>query len=137
FLAQGLLPLPELTYVSPMEIGADMGPAATYLLSLPEPPTAVVADNDLHAFAFIREAQKRGWRVPEDISVIGFDDIESYSPHPATLTTVHQPFYQIGQRATDLLLRRLAASGSSKTRVYQHVVLATSLVIRSTCRPLE
>jgi DNA-binding LacI/PurR family transcriptional regulator len=135
FLARGIVPPPELIYSVPVKMQTSMETAAAYFLSLPDPPTALVADNDLHAFAFIREAQARGRRVPEDISVIGFDDIECYSPHPAMLTTVHQPFYQIGQRAAELLLRRLASPGASPSRSFQHVVLSTSLVLRSTCRP--
>jgi LacI family transcriptional regulator len=137
FLAGGTFPPPELLYTVPVERQARMETAAAYFLSLPDPPTALVADNDLHAFAFIREVQARGRRVPEDISVIGFDDIECYSPHPAMLTTVHQPFFQIGQRAAELLLRRLASPGESPSRSYQQVVLPTSLVIRSTCRPFS
>jgi DNA-binding LacI/PurR family transcriptional regulator len=137
FLASGIFPSPELIFAVPVERQNSMEAAAAYFLSLPDPPTALVADNDLHAFAIIREVQARGRRVPEDISVIGFDDIECYSPHPAMLTTIHQPFFQIGQRAAELLLRRLASSAASPARSFQQVMLPTSLVIRSTCRPLS
>lgn len=134
--ANGLGPAPELLYVTPQTLRAELAAAAEHLLALAEPPTAVAAVNDLHAFAFIRELSARGLRVPEDMSVMGFDDIESYSPHPATLTTVHQPFFQIGQRAAQLLLRRLAPGAAPSRAPRQHVMLATSLVARSTCRPL-
>lgn len=134
--ARGIAPDPDLLFRTPMEITSDMGPAARHLLTLREPPTAVVADNDLHAFEFIREAEKLGRRVPDDLSVVGFDDIESYSPHTGILTTVHQPFYDVGHRAAELALRRLADSAPMTPRTFRHVTLPTSLVVRSTSRPI-
>lgn len=134
-ISHDIRPVPELTFAFKEE-GASIGAAVDYYFSLPEPPTALVCCNDLHAFAFIREARARGYRIPEDISVIGFDDIECLSPHVPTLTTIHQPFYQIGQRAAELLLRRLTKPGEALTTPYQHIVLPTSLVARSTCRAL-
>lgn len=78
---------------------------AHHLLNQPEPPTAIICNNDRMAFGVMREAQSRGMSVGRDVSVIGFDDIPlaRYS-HP-TLTTIRQPVQEIGQ----LLFRLLQA----------------------------
>src|SRR5579883_888546 len=71
------------------------------LLELDEPPTAIFAANDEMAYGVLDVAKMRGLRIPEDLSVIGFDDIApSASTHPA-LTTIHQPFREMGQCAVD------------------------------------
>jgi LacI family transcriptional regulator len=111
--------------------GGDIASAVRRLYALEDRPSAVAALSDFHAFAFMREARLLGWSVPDDVSVIGFDDIECYSPHLPVLTTVHQPFSEIGERAAHLLVRRLE-TGPDSAR--QHIMLPTSLVIRSTCR---
>src|SRR5262249_43280907 len=82
---------------------------------------------------FIAELEARGRRVPEAMSVIGFDDLERFSPRPALLTTVHQPFELIGRRAVELLVRRLAEP-EPELAAREHLMLAPSLVIRATCR---
>lgn len=105
----------------------------TALFEQPEPPTALVASNDLTAFAIMQAAVEKGWRIPQDFSLIGFDDIECSSPHPAILTTIHQPFFEVGQQAVALLLDRLRHPERTARRTYRQMQLATSLVVRSTC----
>ncbi|HLV79287.1 MAG TPA: substrate-binding domain-containing protein, partial [Chthonomonadaceae bacterium] len=107
------------------------------LFSLAEPPTALVAVNDATAFALLDAARSLGIRVPEDLSVIGFDDTEAHLPQPGMLTSVHQPFYDMGQRAAELLLCRQAAPDTVARGPYRHLLLPTTLVIRSTCKPLR
>ena len=107
-----------------------VGPAVEKLLNVSEPLTAVFALNDSKAHYFIAEIERRGLRVPEDISVVGFDDLERYSPRPALLTTMHQPFHSIGERAAHLLLNRM--HDVQKQTTFQHILLTPSLVIRST-----
>ena len=107
---------------------------ADRLLALDPPPTAVFAVNDQIAHTLIAALEARGKAVPGDISVLGFDDDDQHSARPALLTTVRQPFERIGQRAAALLLRRL---GPAPPPAYQHVLLPTVLVERSTCRSLE
>ena len=126
---------PSLVYATPEELGTDLAGAADYLASLRPQPTAAVVMNDLHAFELMRELQARGIRIPEDMSVVGFDDIESYSPHPAMLTTVHQPFYQMGRRAARLLQQRIEQGASAERLPRQHILLPTRLVVRSTSGP--
>jgi DNA-binding LacI/PurR family transcriptional regulator len=75
---------------------------ATALLSVNEPPSAVFAASDLQAFGVLEAAAEFGLRVPEDVSVVGFDDIEMASV--IGLTTVRQPLFETGARGADLLL---------------------------------
>jgi DNA-binding LacI/PurR family transcriptional regulator len=132
----GVEPRPEWTYVVEAAWPPVVGPAVEQFFSLAEPPTALFALEDSLAHYFIVEAEARGLKVPRDVSVIGFDDLERYSPRPALLTTLHQPFDQMGRRATRLILRRLSATEAS-IPPSTHVLLPTPLVVRSTCRSLE
>jgi len=108
----------------------------TWFLETNSPPTAVFAVNDQVAHTLVARLEARGKRVPEDLSVLGFDD-ELYSARPALLTTMRQPFERIGHRAAELLLRRLdAVLPQAPSVIFQHVLLPTLLVERSTCRAL-
>jgi len=134
-LSRGVEPDEKLIYRLPErdDLYPDVGPAVDCLLSLSEPPTALFALKDLLAHAFIAELGSRGLRVPEDISVVGFDDHDRHSLQRPVLTTVYQPFDRMGQHAAELLLRRLASPGLTNGP-YQHLVLPAPLVVRSTCR---
>lgn len=110
-------------------------PVFDRILREPVLPTAVFAMNDTAAYAFIGFLESQGISVPEQMSVMGFDDIDRYTQRPRRLTTMRQPFDRIGQQAVDLLLRRLQSPGGF-SRPYQHVYLSTQLVPRSTCRDL-
>src|SRR5437764_1395835 len=88
--AAGVLADPALVVEADYTIeGGEAG--AAKLLDLPEPPTAIFAFNDNMAVAVLREARKRGLRVPEDVSVVGFDDSEPAKIVSPALTTVRQP----------------------------------------------
>jgi LacI family transcriptional regulator len=71
------------------------------------PPTAIVVGNDYLAYSVIIELEKLGWRVPEDMAIVGFDDVTPPYQNRIALTTVHQPFYEIGQCAAEMLLSLL------------------------------
>lgn len=71
------------------------------------PPTAIVVGNDYLAYSVILELEKLGCRVPEDIAIVGFDDITPPYKNSMALTTVHQPFYEIGRCAAEMLLSLL------------------------------
>jgi LacI family transcriptional regulator len=103
--------------------------AAQKLLALAETPTAIFAANDMSAFGVIEAVRQRGWRIPEDISVIGFDDVPQASNVYPKLTTVHQPLAQMGREAVTLLLERI----EDPTREMRQVILETELVIRDSC----
>ncbi|HZP85007.1 MAG TPA: GntR family transcriptional regulator [Chthonomonadaceae bacterium] len=96
------------------------------LLSLPEPPTAMFAVNDVLADRCMKLMRERGLRIPEDMAVVGFDGIERWRPGEPFLTTVHQPFELIGMRAADLLLQRIEGRPPA---AYQHILLPASLSI--------
>ena len=70
-------------------------------------PTALFAANDLMAIGAMRALEESGLRVPDDVSVIGYDDISLASLVKPTLTTIRQPAYQMGQEAVRLLVRRI------------------------------
>jgi LacI family transcriptional regulator len=106
--------------------------AARELLSGPERPTAVFAANDVTAIATIEVALALGLRVPEDLSVVGFDNIPESALCVPPLTTVNQPIRTMGERAVDLLIRLIRGQPVERT----HFTLATELVVRgSTASP--
>jgi LacI family transcriptional regulator len=92
-------------------------------------PDAVVCGNDQMAIGVLRALTAQGVRVPDDIAVVGFDDIFPASLSDPPLTTVHQPIRELGQRACERLIERIADSGM-RPKVE---LLPTELVIRSSC----
>lgn len=81
--------------------------AVTALLSLPTPPTAIFCHSDIVAIGAIQQAKRLGFRVPHDISFIGFDDIQFAEYCEPALTTLSQPRYDIGRNAMLILLNLL------------------------------
>ena len=126
----GILPRPELEAEADFEIGGGVE-AAGHLLDLAEPPTAIFAFNDNLAIGAIQAARVRGVRVPEDLSVVGFDDIEHATIVTPTLTTVRQPLAEMGRTAVSLLIRLLERQRFETLRVE----LATRLVVRESTAP--
>jgi len=98
------------------------------LLDLDSPPTAIFAANDTFAFNAIEALRMRGRRVPEDLAVIGFDDIEMASEIAPPLTTVRIPLLEIGQRAADLLLAAVQADHDDTPA--RSEILPVELVLR-------
>jgi LacI family transcriptional regulator len=128
--AAGVLADPELVAESDFTIEGGEVEAAR-LLDLPDPPTAVFAFNDNMAIAVLHEARKRGLRVPEDLSVVGFDDSEQARIVTPALTSVRQPLAEMGRMAVSLLLRLL-----ENQRVESlNVELQTRLVLRDSTAP--
>lgn len=82
-------------------------PFTQQLLSRNKPFTALFAYNDISAIGAIRAIQERGLRVPQDISVLGFDDIPGAEFHSPSLTTVRQPLHRMGEVAAETLLNRI------------------------------
>jgi LacI family transcriptional regulator len=105
--------------------------SAMELLTLPEPPTAIFASNDVMAFGVMDAVRETDRRIPEDVSVIGFDDIpQAGAIHPA-LTTVRQPLRNMGSVAAQMLLDLLKHPDIPAKRIE----LPTGLVIRDSCQP--
>ncbi len=106
--------------------------AAAELLDLHDPPTAIFAGSDMQASGVYREARARGLRIPEDLSVIGFDDLAICRYLSPPLTTVRQPLEEMAAEAVRLVLDRHHGEASPPPRVQ----LATSLTVRqSTAAP--
>ena len=102
------------------------------LLALPDRPTAILCGNDLQALGVYEAARRAGLRIPQDLSVVGFDDIGTARCFPPPLTTIRQPFAEMGEAAAQLLLSLAAGRTPPQTRVE----LATTLVVRdSTAAP--
>lgn len=102
--------------------------AARKLLALPELPTAIFGDTDVLALGAIRAIREAGLKVPEDISVAGFDDnpiLVNFSP---ALTTVSMPQDVIGKTAVEMLLERIRTGADQETKI-----INSSLVIRESC----
>ena len=89
------------------------------------PPTAVVAMSDVIALGVLRAARGRGVRVPDQLSIVGYDDVPEAEWAVPSLTTVHQPGAQKGERAAEFLVRLLSGDP-----VADHLTLPTRLVVR-------
>jgi LacI family transcriptional regulator len=127
----GILSSPELL-VRNIEPVTDWGyDSALRLLDLPAPPTAIVAFNDKSAVGALRAAHERGLRVPEDLSITGFDDVYLSLSTLPMLTTVRQPLEEMGRMAVTLLMRLL----EGHTTESLHVELATHLIVRGSTGP--
>ncbi len=106
---------------------------AKALLSLRKPPTAIFASNDIMAFGVMEAVRDSGLRIPDDISIVGFDDIpQCLMTHPA-MTTVRQPLREMGRVATQMLLRVI----DNPQQPPERVRLNTQLVTRGTCVPVK
>ncbi|WNI14478.1 LacI family DNA-binding transcriptional regulator [Actinacidiphila sp. ITFR-21] len=126
----GVLPSPEL--LRSIEPTSEWGyVAACELLDLPDRPTALVAFNDKAAVGALRSAYERGLRIPEDLSITGFDDTYLSRSTVPRLTTVRQPLEEMGRMAVSLLMRLL----DRHTVDTLHVELATQLVLRESTGP--
>jgi len=106
---------------------------AQALLRLPDPPTAIFAANDGSAFGVMRAAQDAGLSIPDDLSVIGFDNIPPAAHSIPTLTTVEQPISEMGYVATHMLIKLI--QGEPLGSRLDHV--PTRLIVRESCRSIK
>ena len=127
----GLPVLPELvrdgdfSIESGMRLGAD-------LLDLPERPTAIFTGSDLQAMGVMNAAGQRSLRVPEDLSIVGFDDIAQAALMSPPLTTVRQPLAQLAAMAVGMLTEQQDQPGAMAPTALE---VATELVVRGTTAP--
>jgi LacI family transcriptional regulator len=112
---------------------ADGRKAAAQLLDRDEPPTAIFAGNDEIALGVMEEARRRSIRVPEDLSVVGFDDSFLATRSTPQLTTVAQPLVELGAVAVRTLTRMINHEPVDS----HHTELATRLVIRDSTAPAD
>jgi DNA-binding LacI/PurR family transcriptional regulator len=106
---------------------------AEYFLGLNNPPTAIVCANDAMAIAVIRKVTQHGLNVPDDISVIGFDDIAVASQITPSLTTLAAPVTEIAELSFDMLTSLI----KGETLANKHIALPADLVTRGTCRDIK
>ncbi len=104
--------------------------AVDKLMNLPHKPTAIFFANDDLALTAIEYLQHKGIRVPDDISIVGYDNIDKCEYAPVPLTTVPQDFYKIGEEASKILLERLENRLGSRTI---QLSIKPELVIRNSC----
>lgn len=121
---------PDLVRVSTLYVEGGLRDG-TELLRLPDPPTAIFTANDLQALGVYEAARRAGLRIPDDLSVVGFDDLSFTQWAGPPMTTVRQPLVQMGAAAARMIIA--LADGQ---RLEQHrVELATTLVVRESTAP--
>lgn len=115
-----------LTFVDGLDAASRFDPAE------PTAPTAVFAVNDLVALGILAGLLGRGVRVPQDVSIVGYDDIDVVATATVPLTTVHQPAYELGRRGANLMYARLSGEdGATGARLN----LPCHLVVRDSTAP--
>jgi LacI family transcriptional regulator len=105
--------------------------AARELFELPDPPTAIFAGSDEQAFGVAEAARVTGRRIPEDLSIVGFDDLPISRWVSPPLTTVRQPLAEMGRTAADMLIAMI----DKREPLSRQVELATELIVRSSTAP--
>ncbi len=99
------------------------------LLALPDPPTAVFVASDVVAFGALQAARRRGLRIPQDLALVGFDDVPLAAYVDPPLSTVHLPAEDLGREAGRLLLQWIQEGRPPTVRIR----LATGLIVRQSC----
>ncbi len=107
--------------------------AGAYFCVLPDPPTAIMCANDSMAIGAMKVIQERGLKIPDEISVIGFDDILLASKVYPTLTTNIAPIEEMARQAVEILLSGLRGENTD----FRHVILEAKLVKRDSCAALR
>ena len=127
----GITPDPDLIRHANRFHSAAGERVGTGLLTAANPPTAIFAASDSLAVGVLQAARKLGLRVPEDLSVVGFDDTDLATLATPLLTTVRQPLQEMGRVAMRTLLQLIAGD----TLDFHHVELSTNLVVRNSTAP--
>lgn len=105
---------------------------ANELLDLSSPPTAIFASNDVSAFGAMEAVRHHGLCIPDDVSILGFDDIPQAAQMYPSLTTIRQPLAEMGRAATQLLFTYINEPDAPIKRLE----LPTELIVRRSCQPL-
>lgn len=121
----GLPVMDGYVITSDFEFGGGFS-AMQKLLALPERPQAVFVGNDAMAVGAYQSLYQAGLRIPQDMALVGYDDIELARYMTPPLTTIHQPKDELGELAIDVLIHRMADPGQKQQRVQ----LTPELVVR-------
>jgi LacI family transcriptional regulator len=105
--------------------------AVTSLLARREPPTAIVSSNHYMTIGVLRALQRRGMRVPEDIALVAYDDLDFGDVLQPRMTVIAQPVSEIANKAVNLLISRI--SGKDKRREPQRIQVAATFIHRESC----
>lgn len=127
-----MIPNPDLIYEGTFN-QPEGYTGAMKLLEMRDRPTAIFASNDVMAMGVMDAVRSQGLRIPDDISVVGFDDIPQAALVRPDLTTVRQPLEQMGRVATQMLLDMLKNPDSRPNRIE----LPTDLIVRSSTSPFK
>lgn len=127
-LAAGLDPATAFIEVKVPGIGIPDGILAAEQLLQGEMPTGILCGNDMMAFGVYRALSAAGVRIPEDVALIGYDDIDFAADWVLPLTSIRQPTRQLGSRAAQLLFEHTSGNPS---HIHQQIVLQPELVIRN------
>src|SRR3954466_4736600 len=119
----------QLVFQWPDQSNADPANTSDHLLLREGGPTAIFAVSDSVALELLQAAQHVGLRVPEDLALVGFDDLNFAAHLSPPLTTVAQPRMDLGLRAGHLLINRIEGQGN----LPRHIDLPTSLIVRESC----
>jgi LacI family transcriptional regulator len=136
-LAKHGLPVDEQLVVEGglTEATGELGMAQILAIPPSERPTGIFAANDLAALGAIESARAAGLRVPEDLSIVGYNDTPLAGHSQPGLTTVRVPLYEMGRRATQILIEWLGR-GEQPDRAGAQVNLPVELVVRGSTRPI-
>lgn len=126
------LPKPKVTY-DEHTFGAAYQ-SARQIFGANRSITAIFAGNDVIAFGCLRALMEMGIRVPEEVSIIGFDNVEVAQITSPPLTTIDQPKYETGKAAVEILLNMMAKNGVSEP---EHRVIGVRLIERESCRNIS
>jgi DNA-binding LacI/PurR family transcriptional regulator len=131
----GLCIRPELTVQLDKDLTSpELGyPVIKQLLAHHRSFSAVLSFNDIAALGAIRALHDAQLRVPQDVSVVGFDDIKEAAFQTPRLTTIRQPLHQMGELAVQILLERLRPSGAART--FQEIAVEPELIVRESTAP--
>jgi LacI family transcriptional regulator len=126
--AAGLDPAVAILDITTPALNACEGEACVdALLQTSKPPTAVFCANDLLALGLMRGLARRGISVPNDLAVVGYDDVEFAAVLSPPLTTIRQPKYELGRAAAELLLDEVR---NPTTHKHRHIVYQPELIVR-------
>jgi LacI family transcriptional regulator len=110
-----------------IKLTSDEGtPAIDQLMSFPNPPDAVFCGNDTTALVVMNYLRDKGFRIPQDIGIVGYSNEPFSKVVSPSITTISQPGFEMGQKAAELIIRKI----ENKERTYQTITLPTELIVR-------